>query len=142
MDPAIIASPQFGIIWRKKLLGNYNGWTEQISPIASLYQYWGDSSWAVCGRSCEHAVHRRASADRLVVALSGAALGEDCGGGRDDRAGARQPLHGHAAHRRRGGCGGGPEARDDGRDRSWTGGHRTGRRIRHARPVGELVATA
>lgn len=26
MDPSVIASPQFGIIWRKKLLGRYNGW--------------------------------------------------------------------------------------------------------------------
>lgn len=26
MDPSIVGSPQFGIIWRKKLLGTYNGW--------------------------------------------------------------------------------------------------------------------
>ncbi|KAG0129679.1 hypothetical protein HOY82DRAFT_586064 [Tuber indicum] len=37
MDPSIIASPQFGIIWRKKLRGNYRGWTEQIFAQALVY---------------------------------------------------------------------------------------------------------
>ncbi|KAG0636289.1 hypothetical protein HOY80DRAFT_891585 [Tuber brumale] len=37
MDPSIIASPQFGIIWRKKLRGNYRGWVEQIFAQALVY---------------------------------------------------------------------------------------------------------
>jgi len=37
MDPAVVGSSQFGIIWRKKLLGTYNGWTEQIYAQALVY---------------------------------------------------------------------------------------------------------
>jgi len=37
MDPAVVGSSQFGIIWRKKLLGKYNGWTEQIYAQALVY---------------------------------------------------------------------------------------------------------
>ncbi|KAI5784974.1 WSC domain-containing protein [Peziza echinospora] len=37
LDPAVVGSSQFGIIWRKKLLGNYNGWTEQIYAQALVY---------------------------------------------------------------------------------------------------------
>lgn len=37
MDPAMISSPQFGVIWRKKLLGRYNGLTEQIYAQALVY---------------------------------------------------------------------------------------------------------
>ncbi|KAF8476774.1 WSC domain-containing protein [Kalaharituber pfeilii] len=37
MDPAVVGSSQFGIIWRKTLLGNYNGWTEQIYAQALVY---------------------------------------------------------------------------------------------------------
>ncbi|CUS12732.1 unnamed protein product [Tuber aestivum] len=37
MDPSIIGSPQFGMMWRKKLQGNYRGWTEQIFAQALVY---------------------------------------------------------------------------------------------------------
>ncbi|PWW73981.1 WSC-domain-containing protein [Tuber magnatum] len=37
MDPSIVGSPQFGIMWRKKLRGNYRGWTEQIFAQALVY---------------------------------------------------------------------------------------------------------
>lgn len=37
MDPAVVGSSQFGIIWRKKLLGRYNGFAEQIFAQALVY---------------------------------------------------------------------------------------------------------
>ncbi|KAH8155190.1 uncharacterized protein LAJ45_00199 [Morchella importuna] len=37
MDPAVVGSSQFGIIWRKKLSGRYNDWNEQIFAQALIY---------------------------------------------------------------------------------------------------------
>lgn len=33
MDPSVVGSPQFGIIWRKKLMGTYNGWNGKSSKF-------------------------------------------------------------------------------------------------------------
>ncbi|KAI5779378.1 hypothetical protein EDC01DRAFT_621661 [Geopyxis carbonaria] len=37
IDPSVVGSPEFGVLWRKKLLGKYRGWTEQIFAQALVY---------------------------------------------------------------------------------------------------------
>lgn len=43
MDPTVVGSPQFGVLWRKKLLGNYRGWTVSIYnvqyPISNISSF-------------------------------------------------------------------------------------------------------
>jgi outer membrane protein assembly factor BamB len=37
MDPAVVGSDQFGILWSKRLLGTYRGYTEQIFSQPLVY---------------------------------------------------------------------------------------------------------
>src|SRR4051794_14041179 len=45
MDPAVVESDQFGILWSKRLLGTYRGYTEQIFSQPLVYTPGGGTQY-------------------------------------------------------------------------------------------------